>query len=644
MLDVMRQANRRKWFLYILILPVVFSFILAIFAVWGGAGDPGGGAAPSDWAARIDGEVIRVRDLELQRRQVENQLRAQLGDQYETLAPNFNLEQLALGQILGRTLAYQEAHRLGLTASDAEIGEAIRSAPVFQSAGGFIGRNQYLNELKARGYDVVEYEQEVGRELAVQKLRDLIGSMVSLTDADVDRAYLEEGETAEVDYVLFREADYAASSEPSPRDLETWFQDHRGDYRTPERRRVAYALIAREPLMSSAQVSEEEIRQQYEANRTTRYQSPEQWRASHILFKVPDGATSDQSEAIRARAGAVLNEVRAGGDFGSLAAQHSEDTSGPAGGDLGWFPRGRMVPEFERAAEALSDGQVSDLVRTSFGFHIIQLTGHRPAGTRPLEEVRDQLRQELVFRSAQEQLQAKATELSRKLQEQTSSFEATARELGYEVKETGLISREEPIGDMGEAPFATDALFRLEEEETSGPINAPQGVLFGRILEVKSPEPAPFDQVRDKVREDYLANRALERARAAARELAAAGADRFKETADRKKIEITSIGEFTRASAPAIFGDAAKQAIFSRQANEVAGPVEVSGGVVVAKIIKRGPTSTEEEGQVRRAVRENLNRRSREEAFSALLQRLERDASIELNQELLASLGRRAAR
>jgi peptidyl-prolyl cis-trans isomerase D len=430
MLDYMRRANRRKWFVSLFVLAIVFSFIIGVFAIWGGAASGGATAGPNAWVARVDDTEISLRDLDRHRQLVEAQYRRFLGEQFDQQTAGVDFDRIALSQLIGQALAYNEATRLGLNPTNQEIGEAIKTSPVFQRDGRFIGREQYVNELRARGYDVAEYEREIGKELAVDKLRSLMGSIVRIGDDDVQRAYHQEGESAEIDYVIFKQSDQPAGAEPTEREIQAYHASHASHYMTPERRRGSYVLIDRDPLMQSAssQVSDDDVKKHYEQNRDTMFTSPEQRRASHILFKVPPGG--GDTSAIEARARGVLEQIRAGGDFAELAKTNSEDSSAAQGGDLGWFGRGRMVPEFENAAFSLPEGQVSDLVKSQFGYHIIKVTGSRPAGARPLEEVKDQIRQQLAFSKAQEILDQKSTEFSQKLGQQVSSFESTAAEMG----------------------------------------------------------------------------------------------------------------------------------------------------------------------------------------------------------------------
>ena len=638
MLDLMRAANRRKWFVWTVILFVVFSFVGAIFAIWGGAATGQSLITTNVWMARVDGREITASEVDRQQRFVESQYRQFLGDQFDQQAANFNFPRVALNQLLSQSLAYGEAARLGLQPSADEVAETIVNAPVFRRNGQFIGREQYLNELRGRGYDVTEYEQEVERQIAVDRLRELVGTMVAISDAELENAWKDEGETAEVDYVMVRESDFISPGDPSVREIEAWYRDHRSTFMTAEKRRASYVLIDRDPLVKSVDVPDADISDYYEKNKETMYRSPEQWRASHILIKTEAG--TDET-AMRARTQQVLEKLRAGGDFAQLARENSEDSSAAEGGDLGWFGRGRMVPEFEQATWALSQGSVSDLVRTQFGFHIIKLTGQRPAGVTPLEEVRDQIRQQLGFGKAQELLLKKAEEFKSKLDSQSSSMESLAGELGYTMKDTGLVAKTEELGELGHAPQAADEIFRMKQGDVSGPINIGRGIVFARVVEVKQPEPAPLDSVKDKVKDDLVKSRAREKARGAAAEIVAAGAEGFKAAADKKKLEVKSTGEFTRATAPADFNDGVKKSIFSHKANDLLGPLDGADAILVVKMIKRGPQTAEEITQRKAQLRTQLAQRRREDAFGALLQRVQRNAVIDENETALEELNRR---
>lgn len=207
-----------------------------------------------------------------------------------------------------------------------------------------------------------------------------------------------------------------------------------------------------------------------------------------------------------------------------------------------------------------------------------------------------------------------------------------------------MFARDEPVGSLGFLSPAANAVFSLKVGEQTGPISTTEGTFFGKLLEVQEPQQASFDTVADQVKQDYIASRSLERARGVAGEIAKAGPDGFKKAVDKKQIQLNSTGELTRAAAPAVFNDAVKKAIFDAEAGSLAGPVDTTDGVVLAKVINRGPQTEEEAAQIREQLRQKLMAQKQDEAFQALLQRLQKTIPIELNQALLAQISNRAAR
>ena len=642
MLDVMRRANRRKWFVGIIILFVVFAFVVSIFAIWGGAAtlsDPTG----LGWAARVDGVEIPVSDLERLRQQMVSDFQERMGDSFDADAMTVEVYRQAAVQLISMQLAYAYANRIGLSATDDEVSRAIHEAPVFQRQGRFIGRTEYMNELRARGFTPEMYETAMRKEIVTNKLRGFVETLVTVTDADVQRAFRERGETAEADHVLFPLKDYEGTAQPTDAQAAAWYEEHRGDYATPERRRASYALIERAPILASLQVSDDDARSFYEENQN-RYTTPAQRRASHILLRVERSAPPEEAAQVQERAEALLAEIRGGADFTQMATQHSEDEVTPPGGDLGWFGQGRMVPEFDAAAFALADGEVSEPVRTEFGFHIIKMTGSRDAGTQPFDEVKDAIKQDMSFRQAQDKMQELAGQLRTKLDQQASSFEATAAELGHKAGDTGLFGREEPLGPLGVQPRAVMEAFQMSVGSISSPLLVTDGLLVMRLEEIRPPEPSPFATVAEQVKKDWIRGQAFAKARAAAAAIVVAGFDGFKDAADKKKVTVVTHDEFTRATAPAEFNDAILDAILSGGAGRLVGPLDAADGVMVVKVLKRGPDTEDERSATRARLASELRNEALQSTYQALLQTVARGASIEENAQLWTQIEQSAPR
>ena len=260
-----------------------------------------------------------------------------------------------------------------------------------------------------------------------------------------------------------------------------------------------------ESIRSKLVVPAADIERTYN-DRIGEYTTPEQVRASHILLK-----TEGKDEAaIRTQAEDVLKKAKAGADFAALAKQYSQDEgSAPNGGDLDYFGRGRMVPEFDAVAFAMEPGQISDLVKTSFGFHIIKLVDKKAGTTRPMEEVRPQLQDQLSVERAQQQA-ANLAESLRARVTKASDLDTVAKEQGLTVQESGFFARDEPVLGLGASPELGVRTFAMNQGDVAGPIQTGRGFVFASIVAKQDAYVPKVDEVKERVRDEVTRNKAKE--------------------------------------------------------------------------------------------------------------------------------------
>src|SRR5262249_48106276 len=224
---------------------------------------------------------------------------------------------------------------------------------------------------------------------------------------------------------------------------------HKDDFKIPEKRKIRYLLIDIDAMRAKVSVPSADIERTYN-NNIEQYSTPEQVRASHILLKTE----GKDDAAVKAKAEQLLKEVKGGADFAELAKKNSEDeSSAKNGGDLDYFGRGRMVPEFDQAAFAMQPGQISDLVKTQYGYHIIKVVDKKAATTRPLAEVRQQIADQLAY----ERAQAQAADLAQSIEKdirRPADLDRVARARGLPVQESGFFARDESILGLGASPEA----------------------------------------------------------------------------------------------------------------------------------------------------------------------------------------------
>jgi peptidyl-prolyl cis-trans isomerase D len=635
MLEIVRRSKGvGRIILGLVVVGVGGSFIAAIFAVWGGG--ISGTAQSADWILKVDGESIPAAEFQQRRGAVETSLREQLGGQEideQTLA-GF-VDQQALASILSFRLAEREAERAGLRVLPSEISETIRAMPVFQRDGRFVGIESYRSFIRTRGLDVAGFEGQVAGELAADKIRLALFGIARADDREVARRYREEVERADVDYVLLADSDFATGVKADDKELRRWFDENQDRYMTRETRNASFVLFDREALAASMEIPEDEVREAYEAGKESRYTHGEQRRASHILLQVDPSGEPGAEAAQEAAANDILAQIRSGGSFEELARARSEDQSSAArNGDLGWFERGRMVREFEDVAFALPVGSVSDVLRTSFGFHIIKTTDSRPAGTSTLEDVREDLRRELAVQRAQQQIRERADAFTTKLAAEASSFQSTASEMGLTVEQTGAFSRSAPAGRLGRLPLVEDAVFSLSSGSNSAAVSVPQGLVVFHLDSVEGPKPKPFEEVRPQVSADWKLGRARELGRASSdRILAAPGT--LRERAKARKLDVTSYAAVTRVQPMPPLTDASKEAALLAQIGSVIGPFETSDGLLLLEVTRKSPSSEAEAEAERASLREEVLLEERQTIFQSVMSRAQMNSEIDINQALL---------
>src|SRR6185436_567358 len=263
----------------------------------------------------------------------------------------------------------------------------------------------------------------------------------------------------------------------SDAEIASHFEAHKNDFKIPEKRKIRYLLIDIEALRAKTIVPAADIEREYN-NNSEQYTTPEQVRASHVLLKTEgkDDAT------VKAKAEELLKQAKGGADFAELAKKNSEDEqSAKNGGDLDYFGRGRMVPEFDQAVFAMQPNQISDLVKTQYGYHIIKLMDKKLATTKPLAEVRQQITDQLAY----ERAQAQAADLAEKLEKQISKpadLDRVAKARGLQVQESGLFARDEPILGLGASPEAAQRAFDIKQGEVAGPVRTGRGFAFLTVV------------------------------------------------------------------------------------------------------------------------------------------------------------------
>ena len=632
MLDRMRRHKGwLKWSLALVVLTFVVFYIPDFLAT-----SPS--AAPSEVVAEVEGADITVRDFKrryaAQLQAYRNAYGAQMSEQ---LLRQLGIEQQILQQLVDEEAMVAEARRQGISVSDVEIRERILAIPAFQENGRFIGEARYRQMLQFNNppMTTTEFEDSLRRALLVEKLRNAITGWMSIADEEVADEYRRRNEKVKLDVVPLTPDAFRSQVTVTEADVAAHFEANKEAYRVGEKRKVRYALVDVDRIREQTTVPESEIEAFYQQNQA-QYSTPEQVRASHILLK-----TEGKDEAaVRARAEEALTRVKAGEDFAALAKEYSEDESNNAtGGDLDYFGRGSMVPEFEQAAFAMKAGEVSDLVKTSFGFHIIKLVDRRDAATRPLAELRPEIEEQLKGQKAQQQAEqtAKAVEAQMKT---AADLDRIAKERGLLVQETGLFLRDEPVDGLGPAPEVAAQAFQLAEGSVSPALRVPRGWVFVTVTQKQDPYVPQLAEVRDRVRDDLVAQRAADLAKSRANEIATMlkGAGDFAAAAKKAGLEVKPTELIPRGSPLPDIGVSPEidTVVFPLPVGAVSDPITTPQGTAIVRVVEKEGVTDEQVAGGMDQTREELVNQRRDRFFSGYMVKAKESLAIAINQETLA--------
>lgn len=372
----------------------------------------------------------------------------------------------------------------GMRVGDEQLASTIQAQEVFRSSDGF-SQEVYENWLRSQGYSPGGFEEELRRSLLEQQIALGIAGSDFVSGGGLHDAVRLQLQTRTFSLLTIPASDFEVP-EPTDSEIRAHFDRHRSDYTAPERVRLRYLEISMDEIAAGIKADDEELRALFDAE-PDRFVTPEKREVSHILLSVPSDATEDEVARTRERLVAVRSQIMAGASFGNLARENSDDPGSAAnGGSLGFIERGMMVPEFEEAVFALAPTEVSEPVRTSYGWHLVKVMSVQEPRDATFDEVRDQVLDQYQAREAERIFVERAETLANVTYEHPESLEASARELGLNIRETEPVTRDgqsdSPIASQPAVVAAAFSRDVLEEGNNSDPIEFEPG----RIVVVRA--------------------------------------------------------------------------------------------------------------------------------------------------------------
>jgi peptidyl-prolyl cis-trans isomerase D len=418
----------------------------------------------------------------------------------ENLIKAFDLENRAFNNLVNEKLITQEARKLGLDVTEKEVQDRIIAYPAFQFQGRF-DEERYQWLLRQNGMKAEVFEAEISRQLLREKVEQFLTTFLPVTDNEVLDQYNYNKQQIKIGYVHFQPEKLIESVTLDQSKLGPFFDDRKENYRVPEKIKLAYIVIDPETFKENAVPSEQQITEYYEDNQEM-FKQEKEVKARHILFKLSKDTSEEEEKKIKEKALSVLKMAREGDDFAALAKEYSEGPTGEKGGDLGFFPQGRMVKPFEEAAFKMKKDEIGDLVKTSFGYHIIWVEDIREARMKSLDEAKKQITETLTNIVTADLAHEKGLSLIDQMPYEVD-LGKYASEHKMPIEQTDYFSQNENIPGIGNDDKLRQSLFSLEKGDVSELVELVNKFYIIQIADNQPSYLPELDEVRKKVEEDF---------------------------------------------------------------------------------------------------------------------------------------------
>ncbi len=441
-------------------------------------------------------------------RQAQEKMREKMRDKPDpSLLNSPQLKESVLNELIERKVTLSHAARAGMTISDSELQQMIAAVEAFHDQSGKFSRERYRQLLQGQGLTPAAFENQVRTNIMLEQVRSVYSGSAFIPDSIADRMLKIREQEREVSQVVFNPADYRKQVRISDADADKYYAEHKGEFMVPERVRIEFVVLSLEAYQRSIQVSDEEIDKFYsDKENLSRFQTPEERRASHILIPAAAAASPEEKTKAKAQAGDLFKQVKANPKkFGELAAKFSKDPgSAEKGGDLGFFRRGLMAKPFDETVFSMKVGDIAGPVETQYGYHIIRLDAIKAVQTTPLDAVRAQIVEEIRKPKVAKAFAEAADNFNNIVYEQFDNLQPAVDALKLTLQKSDWISRAggnpNPLlnNDKLLAALFSDEVLK-NKHNTSAIEVQPNMLLAARVIEHKPSEMMPLDQVRKDI-------------------------------------------------------------------------------------------------------------------------------------------------
>jgi peptidyl-prolyl cis-trans isomerase D len=623
------------------IVQIFLALITLPFAFFGVDSYVKNSGAGSDLASVADTK-ISIPQFEQALRERQDQMRQSLGANFKAEMMNTREARLSvLNSLIDQRLLLLETEKNRLQTSDEGLRDVISKIPSLQENGKF-SMTRYETALRSQGLSQTQFEAKLRQDLTLQQLIGAIGDTAFVSDTQGAAMLRLQSEIRQFSELRIAPEQFADKVKVDPASVQKYYDDNKARFEVPEQVRAEYLVLSLDALLAQVAVAEAEIKAWYEGHKD-RYEQSEERRASHIL--IVTNADTDKEKA-RVKADEVLKEVqKSPAKFAELAKQYSQDPgSAQKGGDLGFFGRGMMVKAFEDIVFSQKEGEISALVPSDFGYHIIKVTGIKPAKLRPLDEVRSEIASELKTQAASRKFAEAAESFTNMVYEQSDSLAPVAEKFKLKIEKSGLLTRTpdpKTIASLGPLAnpkvlgslFSDDAI--KSKRNTEAVEIAPNMLLAARVVEHVAMTSIPFETVRADIEKLLRSQEAAAMAKASG-EARLAELKKDGEAGDAKAAWSTpkSVSRMQARDLP----PAALQALFKADVQQLPAYVgaAVGGSYTLYKIVKLSQPE-QVDGEKRKGLQSEYASIVAQQDLSAYLAALRLRYKININAAALES-------
>jgi peptidyl-prolyl cis-trans isomerase D len=551
--------------------------------------------------------------------------------------------QIVQQMISDRALEY-EANRLGMKVSSEETENAILDTlPPDLIKDGKVDAATFNAVLAQQGVTMQQLRSDTARQLLVNRLKQMVSGGVVVSPAEVEREYHKRNDKIKLQYVIVPSDKFRSEAEPGESEIKAYYDAHKAMFTTPEKRSLGIVIL--DPAkVAHPPVTDADLRKEYTASQD-QFRTPERVQVRHILIK----SDASNDAAMKAKAEGILKQVQAGGDFARIAKDNSQDPGSAAqGGELGFIVKGQTVPEFEKAAFSLQVGQTSGLVKTTYGYHILQVEKHEQAHLQTLDEAKPQLLSVIFQRMTNDAMQKEADKAVAELRKDPLHPEKAAAATGADLYTATNVAAGDPYPGVGVSKEFSDAVAALRKGEvTAGPVVLPGNkVAVASVLDYQAARPSTYEEARAEARNkagqdklDAIVSKKAADLVAKTKEL---NGD-LEKAAKSMGFEVKTSTDVDRQGAIEGVGQASSFSdAFEKPVDTLTGPLNVGGNTVVVKTIAK--TSADMSGLaaqsagIREELRQNKERDRAQLFEDGLKKRLESEGKLKVHQDLITRL------